>query len=56
MADILVVNSKVKEFVKPKSCSGDFSEVLSKKVEALIKDAMARADSNGRQTVMSRDL
>ena len=58
MADSFVVNSKVKEFISGKgyNCAGDLSENLSVKVEALLKDAIARAEGNSRKTVMAKDL
>lgn len=56
MADSLVVRSKIKDYVKDLNVSGDFSEALSKKCEALIKEAMERAKANGRRTVQARDL
>lgn len=56
MAELLVVRSKIKEFVKGMNVSGDFADGLSKKVEALITEAAARAEANGRKTVQARDL
>lgn len=55
MADLLVVRSKIKDYTKF-NVSGDFADALSKKVEAMIKDAEVRADKNKRKTVMSYDL
>jgi histone H3/H4 len=56
MADMLVVRSKIKDYVKDMNVSGDFSDALSKKCETLIKEAIERAKANGRRTVQSRDL
>ena len=56
MAELLVVRSKIKEFVKNMNVAGDFAEELSMKVEDLIKDASRRAKDNGRATVKARDL
>jgi len=58
MADVLVVGSKVKEFVKGKSVNmaGDFIEGLSKEVEGLVSRAVERCKANGRKTVRACDL
>lgn len=58
MADVLVVGSKVKGYVKGKglNSSGDLAEALSAKVAALLDEAAARAQSNGRKTVRPEDL
>ena len=58
MADTLVVQSKVKEFVKKKGCqtSGTAIDALSKKVEQLLSEAIERAKSNNRSTVKDRDV
>ena len=56
MAEMLVVKSKIKDFVKDMNVAGDFADALSKEVERLIKNAVARAKSNGRKTVQDRDL
>lgn len=56
MAEMLVVRSKVKDFVKDMNVAGDFADALSKEVEGLIKKAAARAKANGRRTVQARDL
>ena len=56
MAELLVVRSKIKDFVKDMNVSGDFADGLSREVEALIKKAAARAKANGRRTVQARDL
>ena len=52
----LVVKSKIKDYAKGFDVSGDFADTLSVKVEQLIKEACARAEANGRKTVMSKDL
>ncbi|HLC76122.1 MAG TPA: hypothetical protein VJB82_03340 [Candidatus Peribacterales bacterium] len=53
-----VVASKVKDLLKSLGMmtAGDFSDFLSKEVEALIKKAAARAKSNDRKTVRGTDL
>ncbi|HEY4486047.1 MAG TPA: histone-like protein [Nitrospiria bacterium] len=59
MADILVVASKVKKFVKEKtgmSVSAEILELISKKVEQLCLDAVEKAKADGRKTIKSRDL
>lgn len=56
MADLLVVKAKIKDFARDVNVAGDFADVLSKKVEGLIKDAVARAKANGRKTIQPKDL
>jgi len=61
MSELLVVRSKIKDYAKNKkgetlNVSGDFGDVLSKRVEEMIKEAVRRAEENGRRTVQSRDL
>lgn len=56
MSELLVVRSKIKDVAKGMNVSGDLADALSKKVEELIKDAVRRADANGRKTVQSKDL
>ena len=55
MADLLVVRSKIKDYTKF-NVSGEFADALSKKVEAMIKDAEKRAEQNKRKTLMVYDL
>lgn len=52
----LVVKAKIKEYAQNFNVSGDFADALNKKVEFMIKDALARAEANGRKTVMAKDL
>jgi hypothetical protein len=56
--EILVVASKVKDYIKGKGCqtAGDVVEALSKKVQKLLDDACARTKDNGRVTVKDYDL
>ena len=62
--DSLVITSKTKEYIKNIvigdqkgfNVSGDFVNVLSKKVGVLIKEACERAYANKRRTVQSKDL
>lgn len=58
MSDNLIVVSKVKEVVKNnnKSMGKDVPEKLSQKVQQLLKDAITRANENGRQTLMGKDI
>ena len=58
MADVLVVNSKVKERIKNAGCqtAGDVAEALSKAVEKVLDVAIERAKSNGRKTVRGSDI
>lgn len=55
--NILVVQSKVKDYIKGKGCqtSGTFIEALSKKVQQLCAEAVERAKGNNRATVKDRD-
>ena len=56
MADLLVVKAKLKDVCKGFNVAGDLAEALSAKVGAAIEDAVKRADSNGRKTVMGKDV
>ena len=56
MADSLVVKAKIKDVAKGYNVAGDFADALSDKVEMLVKDAVKRAEANGRKTVMAKDL
>ena len=58
MADVLVVASKVKEYIKSKGChtSAESIQTLSKKVECILSDATKRAKENRRSTVKSADI
>jgi len=52
----LVVKSKIKEYTGEFNVAGDFADALNMKVESLIRDAMKRAEGNGRRTIMAKDL
>ncbi len=56
--EVLVVASKVKDFIKSKGCmtSGDTIPALSEKVYALIEEAITRTKENRRSTVKPQDL
>lgn len=53
---MLVVKAKIKDVAQGMNVAGDFAEALNEKVEALVKDAVRRAKSNNRSTVMAKDL
>ena len=57
--EILVVASKVKTFIKEKgecNTSGETIEAVSKIVEKILTSAIQHAKSQGRKTVMARDV
>lgn len=59
MADVLVVTSKVKKFIKENgqmNTSAETVAVLSEAIERLCKKGMDSAKADGRKTVMARDI
>ncbi len=59
MTDVLVVTSKVKKLIKEKgqmNTSAETVEVLSKAIEQLCLKGVESAKSDGRKTVMARDI
>jgi histone H3/H4 len=57
--EVLVVASKVKSYIRDKSTmntSASVMEVLTGKVRELCDQAIAKAQSEGRKTVMDRDF
>ena len=52
----VIVKSKIKEYTGEYNVSSDFPDALNVKVETLIRDAMRRAEANGRRTIMAKDL
>lgn len=59
MAEVLVVTSKVKKYIKEKggcNTSAETVDVLSKAVEALCEKGIESAKADGRKTVMARDI
>ncbi len=52
----LIVKSKIKESVSDYNVAGDLAEELEKVVAEILKKAAARAEANGRKTIMSKDL
>ncbi len=58
-AEILVVTSKVKKFIKEQggcNTSSETVEALSKAVERLCQRGLESAKVDGRKTVMARDI
>jgi len=53
---MIIVKAKIKEIAGDFNVAGDVAEALNKKVEQMVKDACARAEANGRKTVMAKDL
>ena len=56
MSDSIVVKSKVKELAVGYNVAGDFADALDEKAKLLVKEAIRRAEANGRKTVMAKDL
>jgi len=59
MADVLVVTSKVKKYIKDKhgfNTSAETIAILSKAIEALCEKGADAAKADGRKTVMARDI
>ncbi len=55
--EILVVASKVREYIKNKGCntSGELINELSNSVYCTIDRAIGRAKGNGRKTIQAKD-
>lgn len=58
MAEILVVQSKVREMIKAKGCStsADAIDSLSAEVTRIVNRAVERTKANGRKTVKGSDI
>ena len=58
MAEILVIQSKVRDMIKAEGCatSQEAVEALSKEIETIVKKAVGRAKENGRKTVKGQDI
>jgi histone H3/H4 len=56
MSDMVIVKAKLKELAKGYNVSSDFAEMLDVRCKTLIADAIKRAESNSRKTVMAKDL
>lgn len=57
--DVLVVVSKLKNYIKDRSgmnTSGNVAPLLSEIIRRMCDQAIERAKSDGRKTVMDRDL
>ncbi len=57
--EVLVVASKVKGYIRTKSSmntSASVLDALSDRIRSLCDQAIARAQSDGRKTVMDRDF
>lgn len=56
--DVLVVGSKIREYIKSKDCNtaSDTVGALSERVYSLLDDAINRTNANGRKTVSAKDL
>lgn len=54
--EMLIVKSKIKEVAKDSNVSGDFADALNKIAVDLVKEAVKRADANGRKTIQSKDV
>ncbi|MBW2996592.1 DUF1931 domain-containing protein [Candidatus Woesearchaeota archaeon] len=53
---MIIVKAKIKSVVPGYNVAGDLAPALNAKVEELVKAAAARAEANGRKTVMAKDL
>ncbi len=59
MAEVLVVTSKIKKYIKEQggcNTSSETIDVLSKAVEKLCQKGFESAKADGRKTVMARDI
>jgi histone H3/H4 len=58
MAEVLVVSSKVKAYIKEKGCntSAESIEELSNRVRMILDMAIRRTNANGRKTVKAQDI
>lgn len=56
--EIVIVGSKMKDAIRTAGCNvaGDAIEFLNEKVHAMIANAVARAQENGRKTVRGYDF
>jgi histone H3/H4 len=53
---MLVVKAKIKDVAKGYNVGGDVADVLSARVEELVKAGCSRAEGNGRKTLMGKDI
>ena len=58
MAEILVVQSKIREMIKAQGCStsADAVDALSVEVTRIVTKAIERTKANGRKTVKGQDI
>jgi histone H3/H4 len=58
VAEILVVQSKIREMIKAKGCSTsqDAVDALSAEVQRIVNRAVDRTKANGRKTVKGSDI
>ncbi|MEZ5063181.1 MAG: hypothetical protein R3B81_00515 [bacterium] len=58
MADILVVQSKIRDMIKAQGCStsAEAVDALSAEVTRIVKKAIERTKANGRKTVKGQDI
>lgn len=56
MAELLVVKAKLKDACPGFNVSGDLADAADKLIRDALKKACERAESNGRKTVMAKDL
>lgn len=56
--EMLLVSSKTKDAIKAAglNVAGDALDALNEKVHALVKEAQARCEANGRKTVRGSDF
>jgi histone H3/H4 len=58
-AEVLIVTSKVKKYIKEKggmNTSAETVDILSKAIEQLCQKGIDSAKADGRKTVMARDI
>ena len=59
MAEVLIVTSKLKKYIKDKAgmnTAGDVAEALSNKVRQIVDEAIQNAQADKRKTVKDRDI
>ncbi|MBI4739264.1 DUF1931 domain-containing protein [Candidatus Woesearchaeota archaeon] len=54
--ETLIVKARLKDAAKDCNVAGDLADALSDVAAVLLKNACDRAESNGRKTVMAKDL
>ena len=52
----LIVVSNIKKIAKKINVASDVPDSLNKKIEQIIKDAIARAKANNRKTLQGKDI